>query len=298
MLALWRSRPRSRFVRASLWLGLGLMLFSWMLGEFDWLDLFSERRKQNLARFLVEVRPYPLQGETWDWGVAWRWASDLFTKRGREAMGTTLGISVLAIVLAGAASVFLSLPAARNFATAEPFAPAGRPASRGVRGVWALLCGATRIVLIAMRSIPEYLAAFLLLAVFGPTPWTAVLALAVHNVGVLGRLGAETVENIPARAPGALREIGAGRMRIAAWVFLPELLPRLLMYFFYRWETCVRESTVLGLLGIVSLGFWIDDARTRGQMDVLLFYVMLGVVVVIVGDVISSVAREALRRDA
>ena len=85
-------------------------------------------------------------------------------------------------------------------------------------------------------------------------------------------------------------------MRIASWVFLPELLPRLLLYFFYRWETCVRESTVLGLLGIVSLGFWIDDARTRGQMDVLVYFVVLGVLIVVVGDVVSSLARELLRR--
>jgi ABC-type phosphate/phosphonate transport system permease subunit len=58
----------------------------------------------------------------------------------------------------------------------------------------------------------------------------------------------------------------------------------------------VRESTVLGLLGIVSLGFWIDDARTRGQMDVLVYFVILGVMIVVIGDVVSSLARELLRR--
>ncbi len=85
-------------------------------------------------------------------------------------------------------------------------------------------------------------------------------------------------------------------MRIAAWVFMKELLPRLLLYFFYRWETCVRESTVLGLLGIVSLGYWIDDARTRGQMDVLLYFVFLGVLIVMVGDGVSSLARGLVRK--
>ncbi len=294
--ALWRERPRDLFVRASLVVGGALMVAAWGLGDFDWQDLLSARRQANLARFLHEVRPYPLQGVAWDWGVAWAWARDLFATRGAHAMATTLGISVLAITLAGAMSLVLSLPSARNFATVDPFSGAGSGRSRGLGFVWAVVRQSTRGLLIAMRSIPEYLAAFLLLAIFGPTPWTAVLALAVHNAGILGRLGAETVENIPSRAPASLRAIGGRRSQLAIWVLLPELLPRLLLYFFYRWETCVRESTVLGLLGIVSLGFWIDDARTRGQLDALVFYVALGVMIVVVGDVLSSLAREALRR--
>jgi phosphonate transport system permease protein len=272
------------------------MIASWMLGGFDWADLYSARRQANLARFLVEVRPFPLQGVAWDWGIAWSWASELFAARGAEAARTTLGISLLAILLAGASSVVFSLPAARNFSSSEPFLPLARPASLWIRAGWRTMCNATRMFLMLLRAIPEYLAAFLLLAIFGPTPWTAIVALTIHNTGILGRLGAESIENIPVEAPRSLRSLGAGRMRIAAWVFFPELLPRLLLYFFYRWETCVRESTVLGLLGIVSLGYWIDDARTRGQMDVLVYFVILGVIIVIVGDAISSLARELLRR--
>ncbi|MDP6977039.1 MAG: ABC transporter permease subunit [Myxococcota bacterium] len=293
---LWQERPRDRFVRASLLAGATVMVAAWGLGDFDWSDLFSARRQANLARFLEGVRPHPLQGVAWDWGGAWTWARDLFAARGAGAMATTLGISVLAISLAGLVSLVLSLPSARNFATVDPFAAPRPGTSRGLRFGWALIRRSTRGALIAMRSIPEYLAAFLLLAIFGPTPWTAVLALAVHNAGILGRLGAETIENIPSRAPASLRAIGGRRSQLAVWVLLPELLPRLLLYFFYRWETCVRESTVLGLLGIVSLGFWIDDARTRGHLDALVFYVALGVVIVIVGDLMSSLARELLRR--
>jgi phosphonate transport system permease protein len=293
---LWRGRPRSQFVRASLWAIFLLMVVSWVVGEFDWADLFSERRATNLSRFLVEVRPFPLQGVDWDWGIAWNWSSELFAARGAEAARTTLGISLLAILLAGVASIALSLPAARNFASPEPFMPLGRPPTLWVRVAWRLGCSATRFVLMLLRAIPEYLAAFLLLAILGPTPWTAIIALTIHNAGILGRLGAESIENIPVEAPRSLRSLGAGRMRIAGWVFFPELLPRLLLYFFYRWETCVRESTVLGLLGIVSLGFWIDDARTRGQMDVLVYFVLLGVLMVIIGDLVSSLARELLRR--
>ncbi|MCS5618481.1 MAG: ABC transporter permease subunit [Myxococcota bacterium] len=293
---LWHDRPRDAFVRASVWAGFALIVLSYAIGDFDWGDLLSPRRQANLARFLTEVRPFPLQGVDWDWNVAWNWATELLSDRGAQAALTTLAISVAAILIAGGESLGLSLPAARNFASAEPFLTLAKPAPLWVRAGWRVICNGTRMILMLMRAIPEYLAAFLLLAIFGPTPVTAILALAIHNAGILGRLGAESIENIPIEAPRSLRALGAGRMRIASWVFLPELLPRLLLYFFYRWETCVRESTVLGLLGIASLGFWIDDARTRGQMDVLVFYVMLGVAIVLVGDIISSIARSLVRK--
>ena len=293
---LWRERPRDAFVRRSVAAISLLMLSAWFVGDFYWLDLFSERRQANLERFLGEVRPHPLQGVAWDWQVALDWAADAWTSNGARAVAATLSISVLAIGLAGLASILLSLLSARNFATAEPFVRTARQAPVSLRFLWACLRRATRAGLIVMRSIPEYLAAFLLLAIFGPTPWTAILALAVHNAGILGRLGAETVENIAPPAPASLRSVGARRGQLAVWVLLPELLPRLLLYFFYRFETCVRESTVLGLLGIVSLGFFIDDARSRGHTDVLVFYVALGVAIVIVGDIVSILAREAIRR--
>ena len=77
---------------------------------------------------------------------------------------------------------------------------------------------------------------------------------------------------------------------------LPVALPRFLLFFFYRWETCVREATVLGMLGIVSLGFWIQDARARNFYDEMVFLILLGALLVIIGDVISTLVRAYVRR--
>jgi phosphonate transport system permease protein len=151
-------------------------------------------------------------------------------------------------------------------------------------------------VLIFLRAIPEYVWAYLFLAMLGPTAWPAVLALAVHNAGILGKLGAETVENLERTSLASLRALGGTRTQIAAVGILPAALPRLLLYFFYRWESCVREATVLGMLGIVSLGSWIQDARSRQRYDDMLFLILVGAGIVIVGDVVSAVARAWVRR--
>lgn len=295
---LWRSRPRSRFVRASLIAFVAMLCLSWFAGGFDFGDAFSARRAANFDRFLTEIRPYPLQGQPWDWGVAATWAGQQLDDKGWTAALSTLAISLVAIFLAATAGLALALPAARNFATAEPFGPAGRAPTAWRVAFWRAVVVATRVVLILLRALPEYIWAFLLIAMLGPSAWPAVLALAVHNAGILGRLDAETVENVDSRTLIALRALGARRSQIAAVGLFPAVLPRLLLYFFYRWETCVREATVLGMLGVVSLGYWIDDARNRGQLDTMLFLILLGAGIVLTGDLVSAVARRMVRTAA
>jgi phosphonate transport system permease protein len=153
-------------------------------------------------------------------------------------------------------------------------------------------------VLIFLRAIPEYVWAFLLLAMLGPTLWAAVFALAIHNTGILGKLNAEVMENLEPQTLAALRALGGRRTQIA-WVgLLPLVAPRFLLFFFYRWETCVREATVIGMLGIASLGFYIQDARARQAYDVTFALILLGSAIVLIGDLVSAAARETLRRSS
>ena len=291
-----RTRPRSRFARGSALVLGALALYAWLCGEIAVVDLVSARRRANLERFLTQdAIPAPLRdGEGQGLGAVFSWAVDLLVDRGAAAVGATLWISVLAIVLAGALAALAAPFATRTLFTRDPYLLHG-----GGRGAgWRAITGTVRLGFIAMRAIPEYVWAFLLLAMLGPTPWVVVLALAVHNAGILGRLGGETLENLDAAPLRSLRMLGASRAQIAWTGLRPLGLPRFLLYFFYRYETCVREATVLGMLGVVSLGYWIGDARARQRYDELLFFVLLGVVLVLLGDVASYAARRYVRRGA
>ena len=94
----------------------------------------------------------------------------------------------------------------------------------------------------------------------------------------------------------ALRATGAGRLQIALAGILPLSINRFLLYLFYRWETCVREATVLGMLGMASLGYMIMEARAGNRYDEMLFFVLLGVGLVLLGDLVSALVRRAVRR--
>ncbi len=291
-------RPRSRFVRWSALAITALVVLAWS-SDGLWPDgLFSERRLANLERFLGELRPYPLQGKDFDLSVATAWAGEVLSERGWSAAGTTLAMSVAAIVLAALAALVLIPAAARTFASPEPYLPGPRPPGRGRRLFWKLVVGLARTILIFIRSIPEYVWAFIFLAILGPTAWPVVLALALHNAGILGKLTAEVVENLEPAPLEGLRGLGASRPQIVVAGIFPLILPRFLLFFFYRWETCVREATVLGMLGTVSLGYWIVDARARNHYDEMFFFVLIGAAIVLVGDLVSAVAREVIRRAA
>lgn len=290
-----RTRPKSLLLRGSAAAAILFAGAAWIFGGFDPANTLSERRLTNLSRFLGEATPAPLRDDDPATGF-WEWALELLKDPGLTAAATTFGIALAAIVLAAALAVPLILPAARNVATPEPFLPGGRPPSRVRRTLWRALNFCTRLLLVFLRAIPDYMWAFLFIALLGPHAWPAVLALALHNVGILGRLGAEVVENSGNAIPAALRGAGATRLQIATVGIGPVVLPRFLLYFFYRWETCVREATILGMLGFSSLGYWIIDARARNSYDTMLFFVILGAVLVLLGDVVSAIARGVVRR--
>ena len=293
--SLWRTRPKSRFARLSGVALAALAIYSWASGTFSLKSFFTERAGRNLDRFLGELRPHPLAGREWNLGVFREWLQDSLAGKGTEAVLSTVAMSVAAIVLAGIGAALLSLTAARNVATPEPFVALPRAPGAAARWLWRGVVGITRLILIFFRAIPEYVWGFLFLALLGPGAWPAVLALALHNTGILGKLFAEVVENVEPGTPRAMRALGATRLQIAAVSIFPATLGRFLLYFFYRWETCVREATVLGLLGFMSLGWYIQDSRARMHYDEMFLFILLGSAITLVGDLLSTLARRRIR---
>ena len=84
-----------------------------------------------------------------------------------------------------------------------------------------------RLILNALRSIPELVWAAILLVALGLGPFPGTVALALHTTGVLGRLLTESIENLPAEPGRILRLNGASQSSIFMYTTLPLLLPQL-----------------------------------------------------------------------
>jgi phosphonate transport system permease protein len=194
----------------------------WSL-DLQWRAFFSAEAATSMARFLGEFFPPDL--------------STAFLARVWRASLETLAMSALGTLLAAALGLMLALPAARLHENDAAWARAP-----------------TRLVLNALRSIPELVWASLLLISAGLGPFAGTLALALHTAGVLGRLFAEAIENAPAGPGFALRAQGVGAARVFVYATLPQVLPQLMSYTLYRWENNIRAAAVLGVVGAGGLG--------------------------------------------
>ena len=291
---LWTNRPRNRRVEFSWWLLAGLLLLSLLMGNFSVTELLSSQRLANAKRFLGELLPFPLQKAGFSFSGYSAWFAEFMDEKGFDALVITLAISVCAIVFAGFFGFLASLLAARTIVLDECLSNAEQSCIRcrlRLIGLWVV-----RIVLLFFRSVPEYIWAFVLLMVLGVSAWPAILALALHNIGILGKLNSEFIDDLPQAPLMAMRHAGADRGQIGLLGAVPMVFNRFLLFFFVRWETCVRESTVLGLLGIISLGYWIEDARSRNHYDIMFHLVLLGALLVMLGDLVSTLLRAVIRR--
>ncbi len=299
--ALRRRRPRDRFLRVGLGLFASILVLSWFTPEFRLSAFDWERRWENCQRFLGNALPHPVQqAAEASWMEKGRlsvaWAGEQWRAAGGEAFRYTVSLAVVAIVLAGIASCFALPLASRRLATDAPLLPEPGRDPLWRRWAWRLTGVSSRFLLVLCRSVPEYVIAFFLVVALGFTAWPAVLALAIHNAGILGRLGAELVDNMPSAVPAAHRALGASRWQVYAFASVPSLFSRFLIYFFYRWETCVRDATVLGMLGIPTFGYYFLEARAKDRLDEMLFFVGLGSMAVLCGDLLSYWVRSRLER--
>ncbi len=146
----------------------------------------------------------------------------------------TLAMSAIGTLLAALLAIFLALPAAGHLG-------------------W-LPQKLSRLILNALRSVPELVWAALMVLAAGLGPNAGTLALALHTTGVLGRLFAEALENTSTEPSEALRLSGSTRITAFCYGTLPNLWPQLLAYTLYRWENNIRISTILGFVGAGGLG--------------------------------------------
>lgn len=288
-----RNRERNPFLWISAILVLLGVVLAWATSNPLLGRLSAERRWLNFKNFAGELVPAPVR-KSGDWGDALPWAWELLTDEGFLALMTTFGIATAAIILSGTLVLPLLPLASRQLARVDPFGLRAGKANRVARLFWNLAGPLVRFAFVLCRSLPEYLIAFLLISLLGLQVWPLVLALAIHNLGILGRLWGEVVENADDSA--AIRAYAAGQGRVGAFATttLPGVFNRFLIYFFYRWETCVKDATVLGMLGLLTLGKLI--ALSKGFFwDQMLFYVLLGGSVIVLGDLFSMALRRWLR---
>ena len=180
------------------------------------------------------------------WAGLLDWYRMMLTTQVWPGMVQTLLLTQLAVVLTGLVALL-----------AYPFA------SRTLAGNLGRWPG--RFVLLTLRSTPEMLLAYVLLLLCGPSGLPLVLALALHNGGLIAFLMANA-SDAQQQSPQT-RPRDAQGIKAYAYIETPRRFTAMLALLFYRWEVILRESAIIGILGVATLGFYIDSAFEEIRYD-------------------------------
>ena len=195
------------------------------------------------------------------------------------ALIETLNIAGVATLVGGAAAVVLAFLGSSNLGVKPP-----------------VVVPMVRRIMDSMRAFPELIIALFLIFILGSSPVPAMIAVAFHTAGALGKLFSEVNENADADPVEGLASCGADWLQRMRFGVLPQVLPNYLSYFMLRFEINVRASAILGFVGAGGIGTelrrTIGWGQGAGDETAALFFLLILSIFVI--DQLSSFMRQRL----
>ncbi len=240
---------------------------------------FGEANEMNSGGFLTGLSqffdyPSEIVIEAWEAGPAFFGLLLEFL----PALIETLNIALTATLLGGALAVVFAFLSTRALGVPTP------------------IVIAVRRMMDVMRAFPELIIALFLIFVLGASPVPAMIAVAFHTAGALGKLFSEVTDNIDLKPVEGLRATGAGWLQRIRYGVLPQVAPNFLSYFLLRLEINVRASAILGFVGAGGIGAELRRTIGWGQGagdETAALFVLLFLSIVVI-DQISSALRGRL----
>ncbi len=163
---------------------------------------------------------------------------------------------------------------------------------------WPRLVPVFRRLLDICRAIPELVIALVLIFVLGGGPVPAVIAIAFHTIGALGKLFSEVAENASLKPVEGLQSVGAGWLQRIWFGIVPQVAPNWASYAMLRFEINIRAGAILGFVGAGGIGYELRNAISWGQgrYDAAAAIFILLFATIVIFDQLTSSARERLVR--
>lgn len=238
-----------------------VVIGSVVVSQINWMDFFTFWAKlpEVAARF------WPPSFGSYD-------ASAMFL-----AMRDTVAIALAATVLTLLPSLVLGSLAATNVAP-----------NSGIRG-------AARLLLVGIRGIPELILAIVLVVITGLGAQAGVIALAIGGIGLLGKLIADSFEEVDRGPERALRAVGATRLQTYASATVPQGVQALIGHSFYMLDTNIRAATILGIVGGGGVGYYQLNASQGSRYETVTAIVLMILVTVLVVEGLAMWMRKVFR---
>lgn len=194
-----------------------------------------------------------------------------------EALRETIAIALAATLLTIGPSLILGSFAARNVAPTP-----------GVRTT-------ARFLLVGIRGIPETILAIVLIVITGLGMQAGTLALALGGIGLLGKLIADSTEEVALGPEQALRAAGATRLQVFFGATTPQNTRALIGHSFYLLDTNIRAATILGIVGGGGVGYYLLNASQGSNYGMVTMIVLMILATVLVIEGLAMWMRKVFR---
>lgn len=188
----------------------------------------------------------------------------------------TVQIAFVGTVLGAVLALLIGFFAASNLTPNKPV----REVARGV--------------LMLERALPDLIIILLFVAIVGLGPFPGVMALAVCSIGMLGKLYADSFEEIDPKPLEAMAAVGANKVQIIRYAVLPQVLPALIANTLYRFDVNIRLSVFLGVVGAGGIGFNLIMSMRLMQYSEAMTAIIIILLLVISCEKISDFLRQRI----
>jgi phosphonate transport system permease protein len=213
-----------------------------------------------------------------------------FIKQTVLQIGETLTMAWAATTISAIAAFVLCPLAASQLTTGSYLHDPVRPPSmtaylkQGIK--WT-----SRLILQVTRAMPELTLALVFVAWVGIGTLAGILAIAVHNIGVLGRLYSDVLEEVEPGPAAALQAQGASGFATFLFGVLPQVKARLAAFSLYRFEVNVRATVMVGFVGAGGFGDALFTAISLFHLKDLTLLLITMLIVVSAVDAVGDWLR-------
>ena len=254
----------------------GLLTALFIVAMISGFAVVEERSAGGFLTGLPQVFDFPA-------GViseAWERRADIprLMVRYLPALLETINIAAVSTLLGVIGGIILALLSTRGLA---PY-PVLIPVARRVADI--------------QRAIPEIVIALVLIFILGGGPVPAMIAIAIHTAGAMGKLFSEVAENVDLKPVEGLQSVGANWSQRMLLGVIPQVAPNWLSYGLMRFEINIRASAILGFVGAGGIGYELRNAISwgMGKFDLVAAIFILLFFTIVFFDQVSSYYRDRL----
>ena len=144
------------------------------------------------------------------------------------------------------------------------------------------------------RATNEIVFAMLFVVAVGLGPFAGVMAIFIHNTGIISKLFSEAVEAIDPRPVEGIKATGASYIQQIVFGVIPQVFPLWISFALYRFETNVRAATVLGIVGAGGIGLVLWESIRGFEYPSVSAIMLIVIITVSIIDFISQRLRRKL----